>query len=157
MMSEMTVNIPPVFYEVNYRSEIIPGIENPSDLALGANCQLFAYQLLRINGLNPNDDRSSELWNDTAYSRVVITFRPLDLMLYSESGVPYGAHVGVYLGEGKIIHLSKENGTPHITEHTDMLKNPRYSKFIGAKRVFKCSYPSKTTKGIEANYQSTDQ
>ncbi len=56
-------------------------------------------------------------------------------MLYSSTGDAYGAHVGFYIGEGKIIHLSADNVYVEIILHEDMLENEKYSFFIGAKRV----------------------
>jgi cell wall-associated NlpC family hydrolase len=56
-------------------------------------------------------------------------------MLYSDAGEAWGAHVGVYLGDGKIIHLSLENGRPQVIAHAAMLQIPRYAKFVGAKRI----------------------
>ncbi len=129
--------IPEVFYTVEYKSARIPGIENQSDLSLGANCQVFAYALLQANGVYVPNDRSSELWSDTSYSKVVSDFEPLDLMLYSASGESYGAHVGVYIGEGKVLHLSLQNGKPQVLPHTQMLENEKYCCFVGAKRILK--------------------
>jgi len=131
----MQVKIPNSFQNVKYQSNRIPGVENQSDLSLGANCQVFAYELLKANGLNPSNDRSSELWADESYSKKVTKFEALDILLYSEKGESYGAHVGVYLGSGKIIHLSLENGIPQIIEHLEMLQNPKYRCFVGAKRI----------------------
>jgi cell wall-associated NlpC family hydrolase len=127
--------IPEGFFEVEYQSSRIPGVAEQSDLSLGANCQLFAYALLRANGLSVPNFRSSELWCDDRYSERVTQFEPLDLMLYSDAGEAWGAHVGVYLGDGKIIHLSLENGRPQVIAHAAMLQIPRYAKFVGAKRI----------------------
>ena len=55
------VKIPTELFQVEYKSHRIPGIDHQSDLSLGANCQLFAYELLRVNGLVAKNDRSSEL------------------------------------------------------------------------------------------------
>lgn len=110
-------------------------MENESDLTLGANCQVFAYNLLRHFGKNPPSLRSSELWEDIEFTEVVESFEPLDIMLYNETADAYGAHVGVYVGEGTVFHLSKENGTPKYEKHTDLLQQPKYQFFIGAKRV----------------------
>ena len=129
------IKIPASFYDVEYRSDRIPGIDNQSDLKLGANCQVFAYALLKENGRYVPNDRSSELWSDRSYSEVVSEFEPLDLMLYNSSNDAYGAHVGVYVGEGKIIHLALRNGKSKIELHGDMLKKDRYQCFIGAKRI----------------------
>lgn len=113
----------------------MPGSDNQSDLTFGANCQVFAYELLRVNGLNVPNDRSSELWADQNYSKEVTEFQPLDIMMYNNKPESYGAHVGVYVGDGMVLHLSLENGSPREEAHNDMLRNPKYACFIGAKRI----------------------
>ena len=133
----MQIKIPEAFYNVEYKSSRIPGVSNQSDLSLGANCQVFAYALLRENGLNVPNDRSSELWSDTTYSKVVSDFQPLDLMLYSPDGSSYGAHVAVYIGDGEVFHLSLQNGNSEVIPHDDMMNNPKYACFVGAKRIIK--------------------
>ena len=127
--------IPEAFFDVQYKSARIPGVESQSDLSLGANCQVFAYAILKENGLQVPNDRSSELWSDTNYSRVVTDFKPLDLMLYSVSGDSYGAHVAVYIGNGEVIHLSFQNGKPERIPHKTLMMNEKYRCFVGAKRV----------------------
>ena len=44
------IKIPEAFFDVEYKSARIPGVENQSDLSFGANCQVFAYALLKENG-----------------------------------------------------------------------------------------------------------
>ena len=44
------IKIPEAFFDVEYKSARIPGVENQSDLSLDANCQVFAYALLKENG-----------------------------------------------------------------------------------------------------------
>jgi cell wall-associated NlpC family hydrolase len=129
------IKIPKTFFDVHYKSARVPGVENQSDLSFGANCQVFAYALLKENGLQVPNDRSSELWSDTSYSVVVNDFEPLDLMLYSASGDSYGAHVGVYIGNGEVLHLSFQNGKPEIISHKSLMMNEKYHCFVGAKRV----------------------
>ena len=135
----MTIKISDHFFSVAYKSDRIPGLPDQSDLSLGANCQVFAYELLKCNGLEAGTHRSSELWADETYSEKVSAFKPLDLMLYSENGDSYGAHIGVYLGDGNVIHLSFNNGTAEIIAHTELLKSPKYRYFIGAKRILRCT------------------
>ena len=86
------MDIPDRFKNVRYVSSRIPGCKDDSDLRLGANCQVFAYNLLRDFGLNPPNYRSSELWDDSEFSEVVIEFKPLDIMMYNDSTDSYGAH-----------------------------------------------------------------
>lgn len=127
--------LPETFRQVHYAGKRIPGVENEDDLTLGANCQVYAYALLRHHGLHMPPFRSSELWTDTEYTQVVTEFQPLDIMLYNKTNAAYGAHVGLYLGDGWILHLSKEIGQPAIQTHQALLLNERYAFFIGAKRI----------------------
>ena len=129
--------IPSPFIDVTYNAQRIPevGNENDVDLTLGANCQLYAYTLLRHFGKNPPALRSSELWSDRHYTKIVDIYEVLDLMLYNKTTEAYGAHVGVYVGEGKVLHLSYTIGYPVIQKHTELLAQEKYAVFIGAKRV----------------------
>jgi len=131
------IHIPDNFLTVKYVGARIPGIENQADLRLGANCQVFAYELLKKNGLYPPNLRSSELWDDILHTKKVKNLRALDLMLYNPDNESFGAHVGVYIGAEKIIHLSYQNQKPEIIEHKLMSNNEKYRVFIGAKRVLK--------------------
>ncbi len=96
------MNIPERFNKVKYCSAKIPGVDNEADLTLGANCQVFAYALLRHFGLNPPPLRSSELWSDTQFTKNVSEFEALDIMMYNNKDQAYGAHVGVYPNNFKI-------------------------------------------------------
>ena len=133
----MLLNIPERFFDVKYEGARIPGCDNQSNLWLGANCQVFAYELLRENGLDIPNDRSSELWSDESYSQKVNDYLPLDIFLYNSCPKSFGAHVGVYIGGGMVFHLSLDNGFPKKESHESMLKNPKYKSFIGAKRIFR--------------------
>lgn len=129
------INITLDLLNVKYNPSRIPGIDNQLNLSLGANCQVFAYEFLRINDIKLPNFRSSELWEDKIYTKGVNTFKKLDLMLYSKEGKSFGAHIAVYIGFGNVIHLSMYNKTYEIIEHKEMLKNNKYKCFIGAKRV----------------------
>lgn len=129
------LEIPRQFIDVEYESSRIPGAPNQSDLSLGANCQVYAYELLTYFNKHPLQFRSSELWSDTTYTTEVVIFERLDLMLYNKIPKSYGAHVAVYIGNGKIIHLSQAIGKPEIINHNNMLLTSSYNFFIGAKRV----------------------
>ena len=127
--------IPRRFIDVQYDSLRIPGVKNQSDLTLGANCQVYAYELLQYFGKSPLLFRSSELWADCEYSKEVEEYKILDLMLYNKTPKSYEAHVGVYVGDGMVLHLSKEEAYPVIQKHEDLLLKEKYTFFIGAKRV----------------------
>ncbi|HMB29599.1 MAG TPA: NlpC/P60 family protein [Blastocatellia bacterium] len=126
--------IPQQFMNVRYDGSRFPGAPGVSGVAEGANCQQFAYELLRHFGYSVPDLRSSELWEDTDYTYRAGSLEPFDLLLFSADGKAFGAHVGVYLGEEKVIHLSKEAGFPEIRELAWFQNTPRYCTLLGAKR-----------------------
>jgi murein DD-endopeptidase / murein LD-carboxypeptidase len=129
------ITIPERFFCVKYNGSHYPGSQKTNGLTGGANCQVFAYELLRHFGLKVPDLRSSELWEDTIYTKKVTAFEPLDLLLWNKTGNAYGAHVGVYMGQNAVIHLSKENKTAKIWQVEEFSKHELYKVFIGAKRV----------------------
>ena len=131
----MVLDIPAQFMAVPYDGEKYPGVGAIGDLCGGANCQLFAYAVLAHFGRDVPPLRSSQLWEDTAHTRRVTTLEPLDLLLFGMTADPYGAHVGVYLGEGTVLHLPKRIGVPAIWTLDDFAAAPGYTCFIGAKRV----------------------
>ena len=127
--------IPERFTDIRYNTQRIPGVEKQSDLSLGANCQVYAYELLRHYGKSPPLLRSSELWSDEQFTQKVSDYEFLDLMLYNNTLDAYGAHVGVYINDGLVLHLSKEIGCPAIQKHEALLLNKKYTYSIGVKRV----------------------
>jgi len=132
------VIVPARFFDVEYNAERYPGAPSVVGADLlhgGANCQLFAYELLRANGLCPPALRSSELWSDEAATEVVHEFEPLDLLLFNRTPDAYGAHVAVYVGDGRAIHLSRSVGRAAIWTIDEFLATPEYRCLIGAKRV----------------------
>ncbi len=136
MKDPSILSLPARFQSVAYRASRIPGVSNAADLSLGANCQLYAYQLLASMGYQLPDFRSSELWEDEIFTfRVRDDFQPLDLMLYHRKSEAYGAHVGLYWGEGQVLHLSKANGTPKLEAHEALIQQEKYACFVGAKRL----------------------
>jgi cell wall-associated NlpC family hydrolase len=90
---------------------------------------------LRHFGVRVPDFRSSELWHDRAETDLVTTPEPLDLLLFNRTCDPWGAHVAVYLGEDRAIHLSKEVGLPAIWTLEEFARRPAYRVLVGAKRV----------------------
>jgi murein DD-endopeptidase / murein LD-carboxypeptidase len=127
--------IPEYFLAIPYDSTCYPGASGPKGLESGANCQRFAYELLRYFGYAVPDLRSSDLWEDTNFTKQVSEFEPLDLLLWNKIDQAWGAHVGVYLGEGKAIHISKKIGVPAIWPVEQFTEQEEYKIFIGAKRV----------------------
>jgi len=136
--NKYNVNITLDLLNAKYNSSRIPGVDNQSNLILGANCQVFAYEFLRVNDIKLPNFRSSELWEDKIYTKIVNDFEPLDLMLYNSiDGKSFGAHVAVYIGFNDVIHLSADNKIYEIIKHENIIKNQKYKYFIGAKRVLK--------------------
>ena len=134
-IAKAEIIIPEQFKHVQYNSSRIPGVENQEDLSLGANCQVFAYAFLRYHGIQIPNFRSSNLWEDNVYTEKVSQFRKFDLMLYHKHPNSFGAHVGVFIGNDQVFHLSKSNGVPKIELHHSLMQQEKYQCFIGAKRV----------------------
>ena len=128
------IRIPEHLMEVAYNEHNYPGSAF-TDLSEGANCQVFAYTLLEMNGIAIPPFRSSNLWEDTLYTKRVSAYQPLDLLLFHSRPESFGAHVVVYLEHSRVIHLSKNNGVPKIEALPDLASQSRYAFFIGAKRV----------------------
>ena len=91
---------------------------------------------MRHFGRTISNFRSSDLWDDTRETmRVTGPLEPLDLLLFNPAADPYGAHVGVYLGEGRAIHLAKRVGAPAVWPLARFTTERGYEILIGAKRV----------------------
>lgn len=129
-----TLELPASFWQIPYDGARVPGAE-PTPLAAGANCQLFAYQVLAHFGRKLPDLRSSELWEDETWSERVAEPQPLDLVLYGPNTEPYGAHVGVVWNADAVLHLCAEVGRPAIWTASDFAARDRYRHVIGYKRV----------------------
>jgi murein DD-endopeptidase / murein LD-carboxypeptidase len=137
MDSDM-IEIPERFRNVRYNGSNHPGAP-VRELRDGANCQVFAYRLLEHYGLELPPFRSSELWADSRYTREVTEYAPLDLLLFHDSPDAFGAHVTVYVGEERVVHLAKHHGLPVIERVAQLLSQDRYRCLIGAKRVIGAS------------------
>ena len=127
----LEADIPAAFWTVPYDGARF----GTPEFGEGANCQAFAYALLRRFGLAISDFRSSDLWNDTVETETVSELAPLDLLLFNGTADPYGAHIGVYLGEGRVIHLSRRVGKPTVWPFERFASEAGYEVFIGAKRA----------------------
>ena len=126
--------IPEHLMGVRYNGSVYPGA-GVQGLDDGANCQVFAYALLEHHGVDAPRLRSSELWEDSTRTIAVATYQPLDLLLFHSSPDAYGAHLTVYVGEGRVVHLARHHGIPVVESIDDLTRQPRYRFFIGAKRV----------------------
>ncbi|MDB5264906.1 MAG: hydrolase [Parcubacteria group bacterium] len=130
-----TLCIPAHFFNSFYDGSRYPGSGNCEGLEKGANCQYFAYELLKYFGYKVPDLRSSNLWEDETYTRRVEVLEPLDILFFNSKEESYGAHMGVYIGSDKVIHLSKEVGYPIVWDLKDFKNHPNYSVLLGAKRA----------------------
>lgn len=127
--------IPAPLRSVPYNGAIapVPGV-TPS-LGAGANCQVFAYALLRHFGFLVAQLRSSELMADTTSTiRVTTDPEPLDILLFNRDAEAFGAHIAVYLGGEQAIHLSKAEGFPAIWSLARFANTARYAARVGVKR-----------------------
>lgn len=127
--------IPRKFLRVQYNGACYPDAPGLSGFERGANCQHFAYELLRHFGRAVPNLRSSDLWSDTRFTRRALKLRPLDLLLFNRTRRAWGAHIAVYLGRGRAIHLSKEIGIPIVWTLEEFAAHERYQVCLGAKRV----------------------
>jgi len=129
-----TLVIPPEFLTITYNGKQTPD-STLSMFEHGANCQLFAYSLLAHFGVSIPSFRSSNLWEDETFTEKVDDPQAFDIMLFHKTPESWGAHVGLCIGEQKIIHLSKEVGVPEIKEYNRMGESDMYKYYIGCKRV----------------------
>ncbi|MFF9017179.1 hydrolase [Streptomyces sp. NPDC014870] len=137
-MESFLSRLPTDFWTVPHVGARFPGSTAVTDrpgLAAGANCQLFAYEVLGHFGLPVPPLRSSDLWHDTTATVHVPTPLPLDLLLFNATADPYGAHVGIAAGPDEVLHLSAEVGHPVVWKLAEFATRPRYRVLIGAKRV----------------------
>ncbi len=124
--------IPARFRDVRYNGERPPLAG--AGFVDGANCQHFAYELLRQFGRDVPDLWSSDLWESPVSARVTAPFEPLDLLLFNRTSDPYGAHLAVYVGDNHAIHLSRKVGHPVAWRIEAFLALPEYAVLIGGKR-----------------------
>lgn len=126
--------VPAAFWDVRWDSTRFPGAVPRGQLALGADDNLFAYELLAVFGKRIPDLRSEELWRDTSSTRVVLTPQPLDLVLFHDRQQAFGAHCGVVCSITEVVHLCKEEGRPAVWTFAQFAETPRYHHLVGFKR-----------------------
>jgi murein DD-endopeptidase / murein LD-carboxypeptidase len=134
-LAQSPIKIPDRFCEVRYNYERYPGGPGVHGLIGGANCQQYAYEFLRAFGYEVPDFRSSDLWADMAHTAIPKCPEPFDLVLVHNKPDPWGAHVGVYLGDGLVLHLSQKIGVPAIEPLWLLTQRAEYGCLIGFKRV----------------------
>lgn len=143
MTNNQLPHIPDFLMHLKYDGSKHPGNTKVLELKESANCQVFAYALLHYYGIQIPPFRSSELWTDECHTKVVSIFQPLDLLLFNDNPNSWGAHVGVYLGDDQVIHLSKVIGKPIVWDLTTFGQYAKYQCFIGAKRGIKTKTATK--------------
>jgi len=134
-LSRSPLYIPPQFHGVPYNADHYPGAPGLAGVEGGANCQQYAYSLLRHFGFVIPDFRSSELWDDTLHTRVSSGMQQFDLVLLHHEPRSYGAHVGLCVGPGLILHLSRGIGVPALETLAELQQRPEYRYLIGCKSV----------------------
>lgn len=126
-------DLPSWYWDVPYVGARFPGGVPRGELIKGANCQLWAYEVLECFGSVMPDLRSDELWSDVSATRHVDDPLPLDLVLFNADANAYGAHVGLWT-DNAVAHLCKEVGRPTIWGQADFDARSRYGVRIGFKR-----------------------
>lgn len=132
-----TLPIPTPFRNVGYNADHFPGAPGVTGVEGGANCQQYAYALLRYHGFVLPDFRSSELWEDAEYTAIADQMELFDLVMVHSTPQSWGAHVGLCVGEGLVLHLSKQIGVPQIELLDEMRQREAYRYLIGFKRVLR--------------------
>jgi lipoprotein Spr len=128
------VTVPRNYMRVRYAGAHHPRARPRSIFREGANCQLFVFELLKHFGYEIAPMRSSELWADGRFTRRVLNMRPLDILMFNRDRSGWGAHLALYLGEGRAIHLSKQVGRPAVWEVTEFSRHEKYRTLVGIKR-----------------------
>ncbi|MGO6853877.1 hypothetical protein ACCS68_26180 [Rhizobium beringeri] len=134
-LSRSPVEIPPQFWGVRYKGEHFPGARDVRGVEGGANCQQYAYSMLKHFGFQLPDFRSSDLWDDTVDTAVSQEMKLFDLVLLNGEPRSFGAHVGLSLGQRLVLHLSKRIGFPAIETLEQMQDRHEHRFLIGFKAV----------------------
>ena len=134
-MDDLLATLPTRFRAVRYDGAKTP--DGGHDVSDGANCQRYAYAVLAHFGMELPPWRSSELWADDALTEAVVAFRPLDLLLFNRTEESFGAHVAVYAGQGRALHLAKSVGQPALWSLAEFAERPEYRVLIGGKRALR--------------------
>lgn len=135
---EFIGDVPARLWAVPYVGARFPdscAVAEQPGVTAGAHCQLFAYEVLDYFGLAAPALRSNDLWADTQATVRVARARPLDLVLVNATSEAWGAHVGVWVGDEQVLHLSAEIGRPAVWRMSEFAARTRYRVLIGFKRV----------------------
>lgn len=121
--------------EAPYLASAHPGVTGAADLNGGANCQSYAFAMLRLFGVAIPPHRSSELFVDPNLAHVSVSdATTLDLVLFSDYEEAWGAHVALCLNSSELVHLSADVGRPSIWTWTDFAVRMRYSTVVAVLR-----------------------
>jgi lipoprotein Spr len=133
--TDIVPDIPDRFWKIPY--DVAHDRDSPTLMGIetGANCQNFAYELLRYFGRPVPFLRSSNLWDDTEHTIVVDTYQPLDLLLFNRTHDAWGAHVAVYVGNDRAIHLGRRIGLAAVWPLAQFATHPEYGVLLGGKRT----------------------
>ena len=129
------IPIPDHLWDVQYNSDHFPGAPSVRGVDGGTNCQQYAYTVLRHFGFVIPDFRSSDLWEDILHTRTTSSPTPFDLVLVHNEPESYGAHVGVYVGDGLVLHLSRQIDAPALETFSEIQSREQYRYLVGFKRV----------------------
>ncbi|MGV7213412.1 hypothetical protein [Bradyrhizobium sp. UFLA05-112] len=132
---DLVPEIPEWFWQIRYDPNHDADSATLLGIECGANCQNFAYELLRHFGRYVPNLRSSNLWDDTEYTIVVDQYQPLDLLLFNRNQTAWGAHVAVYTGNDRAVHLSRRLGHVAVWPLAHFAQRPEYQVLVGAKRA----------------------
>jgi lipoprotein Spr len=142
-MATIVADIPERFWWVIYDQAHDTNSPVLNPMAQGANCQNFAYELLRHFERHVPYLRSSNPWEDTEHTTIAVEPRALDLLLFNRSRSCWGAHVALHVGDDQAIHLSKKIGAPVVWPLARFREQAEYAVFIGAKRVKSSDHPTR--------------
>lgn len=134
-LSLSSIEIPEEYRNVRYDGSRFPGAAGVVGVEGGANCQQYAYALLRHHGFELPDFRSSELWADRQHTAIVESMTAFDLVLLHHVADSWGAHVGLCVGQDLVLHLSKRNGRPAVERLERLQQLSDYRYLLGIKRV----------------------
>lgn len=133
-LNRSAIAIPDRLRAVRYNAGHFPGAPGVDGVVGGANCQQYAYAVLRHQGFALPDLRSSELWLDRDHTTIVDGMEPFDLVLVHDNPDAWGAHVGLCVGADLVLHLSRKIGIPAIEPLGALRERPEYQCLIGFKR-----------------------
>ena len=128
------INFPEWAMDICYNAKIFPNGEKHDFIQKWANCQVYAYELLRFNWKKIPDLRSSEMWEDVDFSSKVFEYEPWDLLFFNNTDTAWWAHVGVHIWNNKVLHNSLKIWKPVIWDIDYFKKYDEYTILLWWKR-----------------------